>query len=141
MSQEAVVPKSLELDAQGVYYRELNARLRQLLDQGGYSRVVIRNVCGQRYIGTGLRQPVRIEIEGTPGNDLGAFMDGPSIVVHGNAQDACGNTLNAGEVTPIGAISCQVSGLASSDHACVLVPWCLRIHPPFISGGSLCWTV
>jgi glutamate synthase domain-containing protein 3 len=25
-------------------------------------------------------------------------MDGPHIVVHGNAQDGCGNTMNGGEV-------------------------------------------
>ena len=35
---------------------------------------------------------------GTPGNDLGAFMDGPRIVVHGNVQDGCGNTMNNGEI-------------------------------------------
>jgi len=94
----AVAAGTLEIDARGVYYRELNARVRTQLDGGGCTRVLIRNVCGQRYIGTGLRRPVRIEIEGTPGNDLGAFMDGPSIIVYGNAQDACGNTLNSGEV-------------------------------------------
>ncbi|MCX8171704.1 MAG: hypothetical protein N3E47_07075, partial [Candidatus Bathyarchaeota archaeon] len=31
-----------------------------------------------------------------PGNDLGAFMDGQRIFVHGNAQDGCGNTMNDG---------------------------------------------
>jgi glutamate synthase domain-containing protein 3 len=41
---------------------------------------------------------VEIEIFGTPGNDLGAFMDGPRIIVHGNAQDGCGNTMNSGEI-------------------------------------------
>jgi glutamate synthase domain-containing protein 3 len=41
---------------------------------------------------------VEIEIFGTPGNDLGAFMDGPTITVHGNAQDGCGNTMNNGEI-------------------------------------------
>ncbi len=89
---------TLQLDAQGVYYRELNERLRRALHEHRYTQVFIHNVCGQRYIGTGLRDKVRLEIEGTPGNDLGAFMDGPSIIVHGNAQDACGNTLNSGEV-------------------------------------------
>jgi glutamate synthase domain-containing protein 3 len=41
---------------------------------------------------------VEIEIFGTPGNDLGAFMDGARIIVHGNAQDGCGNTMNSGEI-------------------------------------------
>ena len=88
----------IELDARGVHYRDLNARLRRLLASSRCAQVTLRNVCGQRYIGTGLRQRVHLEIYGTPGNDLGAFMDGPTIVVHGNAQDGCGNTLNSGQV-------------------------------------------
>ncbi len=39
-----------------------------------------------------------IEVHGTPGNDLGAFMKGPSIIVYGNAQDGCGNTMDDGKI-------------------------------------------
>ena len=85
------------IDARGVYYRELNAKLRALTSNGT-RRIELQNVCGQRYIGTDLDKPVEIEIFGTPGNDLGAFMDGPRIVVRGNAQDGCGNTMNEGEI-------------------------------------------
>jgi glutamate synthase domain-containing protein 3 len=85
------------IDAAGVYYRELNDRLREAVAQGA-PEIKLSNVCGQRYIGTDLRKPVDIEILGTPGNDLGAFMDGPRITVHGNAQDGCGNTMNDGEI-------------------------------------------
>lgn len=87
----------LKLDACGIYYRELNAWLRDAVSSGT-KRIEIQNVCGQRYIGTDLDKPVEIEIFGTPGNDLGAFMDGPRIVVRGNAQDGCGNTMNEGEI-------------------------------------------
>lgn len=87
----------LKLDAGGLYYRELNARLRDAVSRGIH-KIEIKNVCGQRYIGTDLDEPVEIEIFGTPGNDLGAFMNGPRIVVHGNAQDGCGNTMNQGEI-------------------------------------------
>ncbi len=87
----------VKLDAEGVYYRELNARLRETLTNG-VTRIELRNVQGQRYIGTDLDRPVEIEIYGTPGNDLGAFMNGPKIIVHGNAQDGCGNTMNEGEI-------------------------------------------
>ncbi len=87
----------MQIDAAGVHYRDLNARLRDAVDNGA-ERIELRNVCGQRYIGTNLRRPVEIDVHGTPGNDLAAFMDGPRIVVHGNAQDGCGNTMNSGEV-------------------------------------------
>jgi glutamate synthase domain-containing protein 3 len=87
----------IKIDAGGVYYRDLNTRLRETV-AGGAMRIELHNVQGQRYIGTDLDRPVEIEIFGTPGNDLGAFMNGPRIVVRGNAQDGCGNTMNEGEI-------------------------------------------
>jgi len=87
----------VRIDASGVYYRQLNAGLRKAMTSGT-RRIELRNVYGQRYIGTDLDGPVEIDIFGTPGNDLGAFMNGPRIIVHGNAQDGCGNTMNDGEI-------------------------------------------
>jgi glutamate synthase domain-containing protein 3 len=87
----------VKMDAGGVYYRELNANLRKAMTDS-VRRIELRNVYGQRYIGTDLDRPVEIEIFGTPGNDLGAFMNGPRIIVRGNAQDGCGNTMNDGEI-------------------------------------------
>jgi len=89
--------EAVTIDAQGVFYRELNAKLRQAVSNGT-QKIELLNVYGQRYIGTDLDKPVEIEIFGTPGNDLGAFMDSPRIIVHGNAQDGCGNTMNDGEI-------------------------------------------
>ncbi|MCL0029937.1 hypothetical protein M1N19_03120, partial [Dehalococcoidia bacterium] len=89
--------REVKIDASGISYRELNARLRDAVSNGT-QRIELQNVYGQRYIGTNLDRPVRIEIFGTPGNDLGAFMDGPRIIVRGNAQDGCGNTMNEGEI-------------------------------------------
>ncbi len=87
----------VKIDASGVSARELNIKLREAVASGA-GKIELRNVYGQRYIGTDLGKPVEIEIFGTPGNDLGAFMDEPRIIVHGNAQDGCGNTMNAGEI-------------------------------------------
>lgn len=87
----------VKIDASGVYYRELNAQLKDIASSGA-QMIELHNVHGQRYIGTSLNKPVEIDIFGTPGNDLGAFMDGPKITVHGNAQDGCGNTMNNGEI-------------------------------------------
>ena len=85
------------IDTTGIYYRELNASLRSLVSDG-ISNLRLTNVCGQRYIATDLPGAIQIEISGTPGNDLGAFMDGPHIVVQGNVQEGCGNTMNSGEI-------------------------------------------
>jgi glutamate synthase domain-containing protein 3 len=86
-----------KIDAEGMYYKDLNSLLR-LISSNGAERIEIHNVCGQRYLGTDLETTKQIDIYGTPGNDLGAFMNGPRITVHGNAQDACGNTMNDGQI-------------------------------------------
>ena len=88
---------TVKIDASGVYYRDLNTVLREVVT-GDVERIDLVNICGQRYIGTDLGREVEINIHGTPGNDLGAFMDGPRINVYGNAQDGCGNTMNEGEI-------------------------------------------
>jgi glutamate synthase domain-containing protein 3 len=89
---------TVTLDARGVYYRNLNAAVRAAFAEGAKT-VKLRNVNGQRYIGNGVSGAgLRIEIDGVPGNDLAMFMDGPTVVVRGNAQDGVGNTMNAGTV-------------------------------------------
>jgi glutamate synthase domain-containing protein 3 len=91
----------VEIDATGIETKELNDRLRELMLSGA-NTVALKNVCGQRYIGTRLYSPehkrMEIEIFGTPGNDLGAFLYGHRLTVHGNAQDGVGNTMDAGEI-------------------------------------------
>jgi glutamate synthase domain-containing protein 3 len=85
------------IDAEGLHYKELNRLLKELNHRGA-AKIELYNVYGQRYIGTNLRTKMNLEIHGVPGNDLGAFMDGPEIVVHGNVQDCCGNTMNDGRI-------------------------------------------
>jgi glutamate synthase domain-containing protein 3 len=104
---------NITIDARGIYYRDLNARLREAVATGA-EKITLLNVCGQRYIGTDLDRPVEIDIFGTPGNDLGAFMNGPRISVHGNAQDGCGNTMNSGEIIVYGHAG-DITGLAARD--------------------------
>lgn len=84
-----------KIDAEGMHYKDLNCLLKSICSSGA-EKVEVQNVCGQRYIGTNLDSEIQIDIHGTPGNDLGAFMNGPKIAVHGNAQDGCGNTMNEG---------------------------------------------
>jgi glutamate synthase domain-containing protein 3 len=89
--------KRMEIDAKNLHYRDLNDQIHQSLGHGA-KEILLRNVNGQRYIGNGIRGNLKISIEGVPGNDLAAFMDGPSIIVNSNAQDAVGNTMNSGKV-------------------------------------------
>jgi len=88
----------IKIDAKGIHYKILNEKIRELI-KGGYKKINVVNVFGQRYIGAGLKEKdVKININGIPGNDLGCFMDGPKIFINGNVQDGIGNTMNSGEI-------------------------------------------
>jgi len=87
----------MKIDAQGIYYRDLNNTIREAV-QAGTDTIELDNVNGQYFIGDGINKPVTITINGVPGNDLGAFMNGATIIVNENAQDNIGNTMNAGKV-------------------------------------------
>lgn len=99
------------IDASGMDYRQLNAAIR---DCSGDASVT--DCYGQRFIGAGLEEG-NLSITGTPGNALGAYLNGACIEVRGNAQDAVGDTMNAGllytaaSATPLampcGAASCM----------------------------------
>jgi glutamate synthase domain-containing protein 3 len=100
-----MIGQMVEIDAAGIHYRELNEALRGAIGSGA-NHVTLRNVTGQRYIGTNLHavldpealKSVTIEIFGTPGNDLGTFLDGPTIIVRGSVMDGSGNTMNDGRI-------------------------------------------
>lgn len=87
-----------EIDAKGLYYRDLNKMVRDAVGEG-CTEIILCNVNGQYYIGDGIKNRVTIVIDGVPGNDLGAFMDGPYIIVKNNAQDNVGNTMNSGKIS------------------------------------------
>ena len=60
------------------------------------------NCFGERYIGCG-SDADRLILKGTPGNALGAYLDGADITLYGNAQDATGDTMNSGTITIYGS--------------------------------------
>lgn len=82
-----------KIDADGMDFPELNEKLRQ----AGTGKAIVENCLGQRYIGCAARD-ITIEINGTPGNALGSYLDGAKLIVNGNAQDAVGDTMNEGEI-------------------------------------------
>lgn len=59
--------------------------------------IEIDSCLGQRFIGIKKRGG-KLTINGTPGNALGAYLDGNIIEVNGNAQDAVGDTMNDGKI-------------------------------------------
>lgn len=88
----------MTINAKGIHYRDLNDKIYQSI-KNGEKEIILNNVNGHRYIGDGLSEKgIKIIINGVPGNDLAAFMDGPTIIVNSNAQDGIGNTMNSGKI-------------------------------------------
>lgn len=88
----------IQIDAKDIHYKELNQKIRQAI-KDGYRKINLININGQRYIADALdNTDLEININGVPGQDLCAFMDGPVVIVNGNAQDGVGNTMGNGKV-------------------------------------------
>jgi glutamate synthase domain-containing protein 3 len=97
---------------QPMHFTTLNCIMRKAMRQG-CKYIELLGVMGQRYIAsTASDEGLYIVIRGTPGNDLGAFLNGPTIEVFGNAQDMTGNTMNSGRIV-IHGNAWDVTGLAA----------------------------
>lgn len=77
-------------------FQMLNEKVRELLNK--YDELEIDDVNGQRYIGAAMDKGKSLTLYGTPGNDMGAYLNGGSIEVFGNAQEAVGNTMDGGTI-------------------------------------------
>ena len=71
----------MRIDANGMHYSDLDRAVRE----SGESEVVIDSCVGQRYIAAGLSGKT-VTINGTPGNALGAYLNGATVIVNGNAH-------------------------------------------------------
>ncbi len=80
------------LSAFDLGYQALNEKIRSLDED-----IVIEKCFGERFIACGADNKT-ITINGTPGNALGAYLDGATVIVNGNAQDAVGDTMNDGKI-------------------------------------------
>jgi glutamate synthase domain-containing protein 3 len=81
-----------------MHFQTLNEKIKACSDDS----ILLDNCIGQRYIAAG-RKTGNVVINGTPGNALGAYLDGCDITVNGNVQEACGDTMNKGSITVYGS--------------------------------------
>ncbi len=95
MENEIIKEINAAPDKNPLNYKELNQRIHQSINNGA-NKIILNDVCGQRFIGASLQGELEVEINGIPGNDLGIFMDGPKITVKGNCEDQAANTMNEG---------------------------------------------
>ncbi|CFX56481.1 Glutamate synthase, alpha subunit, C-terminal [Syntrophomonas zehnderi OL-4] len=81
-----------------------NYELLQMLEKMPQPEIQISHVNGQRYIACGWKNNKRLILQGTVGNNLGAFAEGPQIVVFGNGQEGVANTMNDGQIIVHGRV-------------------------------------
>lgn len=86
----------MKISAKNKSFTELNREIRNLCAR--CDQIEVTEVEGHRYLAAGLEAGKIIQISGTPGNDLGCYMDGARVEVFGNGQDAVGNTMNGGSI-------------------------------------------
>ena len=85
------------LDAGQLTTRELNARLKELACTE--SKITILNPQARHNIAVGIFQPCKIDIRGSVGYYAASLMDGPEVIIDGNAGWALGDNLMAGKIT------------------------------------------
>lgn len=88
----------MKISANGLSYKELNEKIKEAA-----GNVVVTDVMGERFLACG-QSGKKIEIHGTPGNALGAYLDGATVEVFGNGQDAVGDTMNDGKILIRGSV-------------------------------------
>ena len=86
------------INAKDLGYKEINEKLRE-----SDRDITLSGCCGQRFIAAGMSDK-NLDIEGVPGNALGAYLNGATITVNANAQDAVGDTMNEGKIIVKGNI-------------------------------------
>lgn len=82
----------MEISAKNITATDINEFLKT-----SNETVTLTDVLGERFIACGLKDKT-VKIYGTPGNALGAYLDGATVDVFGNGQDAVGDTMNAGAI-------------------------------------------
>ena len=68
--------------------------LIKALDKIDDQEIEVVHINGQRYLGCGWKNSKTLILRGTAGNNLGAFAEGPHIVLYGNGQEGVGNTMS-----------------------------------------------
>lgn len=94
----------MNINAQGMDFQTLNQSIKN------YGSCKVCDCCGQRFLAAGMSD-IKVELCGTPGNALGAYLNGAEIIVRGNAQDSVGDTMNSGKIIIYGNVG-DAPGLA-----------------------------
>ncbi|MDD2620175.1 MAG: hypothetical protein PHC92_05860 [Syntrophomonadaceae bacterium] len=120
--------------------------LLDIMDKMPQQEIEVNNLNGQRYIACGWKNSKKLVLHGTAGNNLGAFSQGPQILVYGNGQEGVANTMSDGQIVMHGRVG-DIAGYGMRGGALFIkgdAGYRLGIHmkayhekkPVIVIGGS-----
>ncbi|MDO4562571.1 MAG: hypothetical protein Q4C12_01920 [Clostridia bacterium] len=102
----------MKIAAEHKPFAQVNEEFREAIKH--HKVIDIEDARGQKYLAIGAKHGVTVNIYGTPGNDMAAFLSGAKVEVFGNAQDQVGNTMDGGEIIIHGRVG-DAAGYAMRD--------------------------
>jgi len=89
--------KHAEIDAQPLSPREINASLRDLMEQG-YGSITIRNPGAKHSVAVGILNRLNLVLDGSLGYFGCGLLDGPNVRITGRVGWSCAENMMAGTV-------------------------------------------
>jgi methylamine---glutamate N-methyltransferase subunit B len=89
--------KRTEIDAAAMEPRELNLRLRELMNDG-YGTIVVKNPGAKHGLGVGILNRLQLYFEGSLGYFGCGLIDGPNVRISGRVGWSCAENMMAGTV-------------------------------------------
>lgn len=86
-----------EIDCTDLPTREINARIRRAIGEGGKD-IVLKNTAARHNLAVAILEPVSILCEGSVGYFCAGLIDGPSIEISGSAGWGLAESMMSGEV-------------------------------------------
>lgn len=89
--------KSTEFDGDGMKARDINVRIRELM-QAGYGTITVRNPRAQHSLGVGILNRLNLTFDGSLGYFGCGLIDGPNVHITGRVGWSCAENMMAGTV-------------------------------------------
>ena len=87
--------KRTEIDAENLTAREVNSRIRNLMEEG-YGSITVLNPAAKHSLGGGVLSRLNLNFEGSLGYFGCGLLDGPNVVVTGRVGWSCAENMMAG---------------------------------------------
>jgi len=89
--------RSAEIDAADLEVREVNRRIRELMQQG-YGTITVRNPGARHSLGVGILNRLQLHFDGSLGYFGCGLIDGPNVRINGRVGWSCAENMMSGTV-------------------------------------------